>query len=86
MRAALAAGVTSSVLTQQARAAGEAKSAQLLGEAIQNNPAFLTLRKIEAAREIAAIVAASGNRVLLSADSLLLNLKDLEVDLTNKKK
>ena len=64
---------------------GEAKSAQLLGEAIQNNPAFLTLRKIEAAREIASTVAASGNRVLLSADSLLLNLKDLEVDLSKKK-
>ena len=66
--------------------AGEAKSAQLLGEAIQNNPSFLTLRKIEAAREIAATVAGSGNRVLLSTDSLLLNLKDLEVDMTGKKK
>jgi prohibitin 2 len=68
------------------RAEGEATSAKLLGEAIQNNPSFLTLRKIEAAREIAATVAGSGNRVLLSADSLLLNLKDLEVDLTNAKK
>ena len=66
--------------------AGEAKSAQLLGEAIQSNPSFLTLRKIEAAREIAATVAASSNRVMLSTDSLLLNLKDLEVDLTGKKK
>ena len=76
----------SAALTQPCFAcAGEAKSAQLLGEAIQNNPSFLTLRKIEAAREIAATVAASGNRVLLSADSLLLNLKDLEVDLTKKK-
>jgi prohibitin 2 len=46
----------------------------------------LTLRKIEAAREIAATVAGSSNRVLLSADSLLLNLKDLEVDMTGKKK
>ena len=68
------------------RAEGEATSAKLLGEAIQNNPSFLTLRKIEAAREIASTVAGSGNRVLLSADSLLLNLKDLEVDLTNAKK
>ena len=65
--------------------AGEAKSAQLLGEAIQSNPSFLTLRKIEAAREIAATVAASSNRVMLSTDSLLLNLKDLEVDLSKKK-
>jgi prohibitin 2 len=77
-----------SLLTRLARfrCAGEAKSAQLLGEAIQNNPSFLTLRKIEAAREIAATVAGSSNRVLLSADSLLLNLKDLEVDMTGKKK
>ena len=66
------------------RAEGEAKSAQLLGEAIQHNPAFLTLRKIEAAREIAGTIAASPNRVLLSTDSLLLNLKDLEVDLSKK--
>ena len=32
------------------RAQGEAQSARLIGEAIQQNPAFLTLRKIEAAR------------------------------------
>ena len=57
------------------RAEGEAKSAQLLGEAIQNNPSFLTLRKIEAAREIAATIASSGNRVLLDSSSLLLNLQ-----------
>ncbi|CAK9192465.1 unnamed protein product [Sphagnum troendelagicum] len=30
------------------RAQGEAKSAELLGDAIKNNPAFITLRKIEA--------------------------------------
>ena len=30
------------------RAEGEARSAQLLGEAIQHNPSFLNLRKIEA--------------------------------------
>merc|ERR1719352_491877 len=35
------------------KAEGEAKSAKLIGEAIANNPAFITLRKIEAAREIA---------------------------------
>ena len=66
------------------RAEGEAKSAQLLGDAIQNNPSFLTLRKIEAAREIAGTIAASPNRVLLNTDSLLLNLKELEVDLKKR--
>jgi prohibitin 2 len=60
------------------RAQGEAQSATLIGQAVQQNPAFLTLRKIEAAREIAATVSASANRVYLSADSLLLNLGDLD--------
>ena len=45
-----------------------ARQRELLGEAIQNNASFLTLRKIEAAREIAGTVASSNNRVLLSAD------------------
>jgi prohibitin 2 len=58
------------------QAEGEAKSAKLIGEAIANNPAFLTLRKIEAARAIAQTMANSNNRVMLSADSLLLNLQD----------
>ncbi|KAL0347125.1 UNVERIFIED_CONTAM: Prohibitin-1, mitochondrial [Sesamum calycinum] len=34
------------------RAQGEAKSAQLIGQAIANNPAFITLRRIEASKEI----------------------------------
>eukprot|EP00887_Chlorella_sp_A99_P000806 scaffold5.g806.t1 len=66
------------------RAQGEAQSALLIGQAIQQNPAFITLRKIEAAREIAATVASSANRVMLSADSLLLNLGEL--DITSKKR
>lgn len=58
------------------RAQGEAQSARLIGQAIQQNPAFLTLRKIEAARDIAGTIANSANRVFLNADSLLLNLGD----------
>ncbi|GAB4816805.1 hypothetical protein N2152v2_003851 [Parachlorella kessleri] len=61
------------------RAQGEAQSATLIGQAIQQNPAFITLRKIEAAREIAGTISGSANRVFLSADSLLLNLSDLEI-------
>lgn len=60
------------------RAQGEAQSATLIGQAVQQNPAFLTLRKIEAAREIAATVSASPNRIFLSSDSLLLNLANYE--------
>jgi prohibitin 2 len=59
---------------------GEAKSAQLIGDAISNNPAFITLRKIEASREIANTISTSQNRVFLSADSLLLNLQDISVE------
>ncbi|CAI5989965.1 unnamed protein product [Closterium sp. NIES-65] len=62
------------------RAQGEATSAQLIGEAIANNPSFITLRKIEAAREIANTLANSSNRVFLSSDSLLLNLADDKSD------
>lgn len=56
------------------RAQGEAKSAQLIGQAIANNPAFITLRRIEAAREIAHVIANSSNKVMLSSEDLLLNL------------
>ncbi|CAA6665450.1 unnamed protein product [Spirodela intermedia] len=62
------------------RAQGEAKSAQLIGEAIANNPAFITLRKIEAAREIAQTISNSSNRVFLNSDDLLLNLQEMDLD------
>lgn len=55
------------------RATGEARSAQLLGEAIQDNPNFVRLRSIEAARQIAQTVAHSENRVFLPSDMLLLH-------------
>mmetsp|Transcript_13937 Transcript_13937/g.42049 ORF Transcript_13937/g.42049 Transcript_13937/m.42049 type:complete len:290 (-) Transcript_13937:1608-2477(-) len=61
------------------RAQGEAQSAKLIGQAIQNNPAFLTLRKIEAARDIASTIAGSQNRVFLNSDSLLLNLAEMDM-------
>jgi prohibitin 2 len=67
------------------RAQGEAQSAMLIGQAVQQNPAFLTLRKIEAAREIASTVAASANRIFLNSDSLLLNLADYEATPGKKK-
>lgn len=56
------------------KAEGEAEAARMIGEAIKRNPAFLELRRIEAAREIANNVASKGaNRLFLPADSLLLN-------------
>ncbi|CAG9331625.1 unnamed protein product [Blepharisma stoltei] len=59
------------------KAEGEAKSAQLIGSAIVANPAYIRLKKIETAQEIANILSQSRNRVLLSSDCLLMNLKDL---------
>lgn len=64
---------------------GEAKSAQLIGQAIANNPAFITLRKIEAARDIAHTISNSANKVYLSADDLLLNLQGFNLDSTGRK-
>ncbi|KAL0403605.1 UNVERIFIED_CONTAM: Prohibitin-1, mitochondrial [Sesamum radiatum] len=58
------------------RAQGEAKSAQLIGQAIANNPAFITLRRIEASKEISHTIAASSNKVYLNSDELLLNLHE----------
>lgn len=67
------------------RAQGEAKSAELIGKAISSNPAFLALRQIEAAREIAHTIAQSSNKVFLDSQDLLLNLHSLNVEDKNKK-
>ncbi|CAN0876600.1 Prohibitin-6, mitochondrial [Linum grandiflorum] len=67
------------------RAEGEAKSAQLIGQAIANNPAFITLRKIEAARDIAQTMKNSANKVYLDSSDLLLNLHDMDMLAAGKK-
>jgi len=56
------------------RAEGEAQSAKMLSEAIKENPNFVQLRKIEAAREIAKVIAKGGNKIYLDSDALLVNL------------
>lgn len=40
---------------------------------MRTNKGFLELRRLEAAREIANLLATSGNRVMLDSQSLLLN-------------
>jgi prohibitin 2 len=57
-------------------AQGEAMSAELIGKAVQRNAAYVTLRRIETAKEIAKILAQGSNRLLLDADALLLNVKE----------
>ena len=41
---------------------------------MKDDPGFIELRRFDAAKEIAATMARSRNRVFLNADSLLLNL------------
>jgi prohibitin 2 len=41
---------------------------------MNSNPAYIELRRIEAAREIANLLSKSNNKVYLDADSLFLNL------------
>jgi len=40
---------------------------------VRANKGFLQLRRLEAARDIATLLAASGNRVMLDSATLLLN-------------
>ncbi len=56
------------------KAQGEATAAELFGIAMQKSPAFIELRRIEAARDIADRLANSRNKVYLDAETLLLNL------------
>jgi prohibitin 2 len=62
------------------KAEGEAASAQMIGKAIANNPGFVQLRRIDAARDIAATVASGANAVYLPSDGLLLNIASALTD------
>ncbi|MCO5614104.1 hypothetical protein L7F22_068385 [Adiantum nelumboides] len=66
------------------RAQGEARSAELIGEAVKRNKGFLKLRKLEAARDIATVLSSSNNRIMLDAQSLLLNVADEDPDANRK--
>lgn len=55
------------------KAQGEAKSAELIGDAIKKSKDYVELKRLDTAREIAKILASSPNRVVLDNESLLLN-------------
>jgi len=59
------------------KAEGDAQSAKLISDAIKSNPYFLELRRIEAAKAIAASIARANNKVYLSSDTLMFNLAGL---------
>ncbi|KAL2212255.1 hypothetical protein CC79DRAFT_1329569, partial [Sarocladium strictum] len=60
------------------KAQGEARSAELIGEAIKKSKAYVELKKIENARAIAAQLQESGskNRLMLDSEGLGLNVFD----------
>ena len=60
------------------KAQGEAQSARLIGAAIRDNPGFIQLRKLEAAREIAGTLSKSTNKLYLDGGSLLLDVQERE--------
>merc|ERR1712151_738581 len=55
-------------------AEGERQSAAMIGDAIKANPGFIELRRISVAKEISQLLSKSSNRMVLSTESLLLNL------------
>lgn len=62
------------------KAQGEARSAELIGEAIKKNKAYVELKKLENARAIAGLLQEAGgrNRLLLDAEGLGLNVFEEE--------
>jgi prohibitin 2 len=60
------------------RAQGEARSAELIGDAIKKSRSYVDLKRIENARAIAAILAEAGgkNKLYLDADGLGLNVNE----------
>lgn len=55
------------------KASGEAKSAELIGEAIKKSKDYVELKRLDTAREIAGILAHSPNKIFLDNDTLLMN-------------
>ena len=45
----------------------------LIGKAVKENPAYLTLQRIDASKNIAKLLAEGNNNVLLDSKMLLLN-------------
>ena len=56
------------------RAQGEARSAELIGDAIKKSRSYVDLREFENARNIATILEKSSNKVYLDTDGLGLNV------------
>jgi len=68
------------------KATGEARSAELIGTAIRKNPAFLQLRRIDAAKEVASSVVNSAGKIYIDSENLLLNHLGEQTDLDKEQK
>lgn len=58
------------------RAQGEARSAELIGDAIKKSKSYVHLREFENARAVASILEKSKNKVYLNAEALGLNISN----------
>ncbi len=69
------------------RAQGEARSAELIGDAIKKSRSYVDLKRIENARAIAQILQDAGgkNKLYLDAEGLGLNVTEGYEDKTTKK-
>lgn len=56
------------------RAQGEARSAELIGDAIKKSRSYVDLREFENAKNIAQILQQSQNKVYLDTEGLGLNI------------
>lgn len=56
------------------KAKGEAENAKAIGESLMQSTAYLDLKRLEVAKEIARLMGQSRNTLYLDSDSLLLNL------------
>ena len=68
------------------RAQGEARSAELIGEAIKKSRSYVDLREFDNARAIAQILEKSRNKVFLDANILGLNITQTQEDKDFRKK
>lgn len=58
------------------KAQAEKESAIMYGKAMERNPVYLEIQRIDAAKKIAKIIGQGQNRVFLEADTLLMNLTE----------
>ena len=61
-------------------AEAQAQTFNLIGERIKQNPAYLQTQRLDTAVRISEILAISKNRILLTSDSLMVNVNDKKFD------